>query len=65
VILSSQITIRSTGKARYPRASERLVTWVVPMRTGDQRHPPQRRQLPQLRNDAQQHFAALTDRDRG
>jgi hypothetical protein len=31
-----EITIRSTSKVRYPRASERLVRWVVPMRVEDQ-----------------------------
>jgi hypothetical protein len=31
-----EITIRSTSRARYPRAKERLVTWVVPMRTAEQ-----------------------------
>jgi hypothetical protein len=31
-----EITIRSTSRARYPRAKERLVTWVVPMRAAEQ-----------------------------
>ena len=31
-----EITIRSTSQVRYPRAKERLVTWVVPMRVADQ-----------------------------
>ena len=31
-----EITIRSTGKTRYPRANERLVRWNVPMRNEDQ-----------------------------
>ena len=31
-----EISIRSTGHVRYPRRNERLVTWSVPMRTGDQ-----------------------------
>ena len=31
-----EISIRSTGHVRYPRAKERLRTMVVPMRTGDQ-----------------------------
>jgi hypothetical protein len=31
-----EITIRSTGQVRYPRANERLVTWNVPMRVVDQ-----------------------------
>src|SRR5687767_13841252 len=31
-----EITIRSTRQVRYPRASERLVRWVVPMRVEDQ-----------------------------
>lgn len=41
-----EITIRSTSRARYPRASERLVTWVVPMRVGDQ--VKYKRRLPNL-----------------
>jgi hypothetical protein len=31
-----EITVRSTGHARYPRARERLRTWTLPMRTGEQ-----------------------------
>ena len=31
-----EISITSTGHVRYPRRNERLVTWSVPMRTGDQ-----------------------------
>ncbi len=31
-----EISIRSTGRARYPRSNERLRTWAVPMRTGEQ-----------------------------
>ena len=31
-----EISIRSTGHVRYPRAKERLRTMVVPMRTGEQ-----------------------------
>ena len=31
-----EISVRSTGHARYPRASERLRTWTLPMRTGEQ-----------------------------
>jgi hypothetical protein len=30
------VTIRSTGHVRFPRRSERLRRWVVPMRTGEQ-----------------------------
>jgi hypothetical protein len=30
------ISIRSTGHARYPRASERLRRWTLPMRTAEQ-----------------------------
>jgi hypothetical protein len=32
-----EISIRSTGRVRYPRARERLVTMVVPMRVEEQR----------------------------
>jgi hypothetical protein len=31
-----EISVRSTGHARYPRATERLRTWTLPMRTGEQ-----------------------------
>jgi hypothetical protein len=31
-----EISIRSTGHVRFPRANERLVTMVVPMRVGEQ-----------------------------
>jgi hypothetical protein len=31
-----EISVRSTGHARYPRASERLRRWTLPMRTGEQ-----------------------------
>jgi len=31
------ITIRSTGRVRFPRRKERLRTWVVPMRTAEQK----------------------------
>lgn len=31
-----EISVRSTGQARYPRAKERLRTWTVPMRTAEQ-----------------------------
>jgi hypothetical protein len=31
-----EVSIRSTGRARYPRSNERLRTWRVPMRTGEQ-----------------------------
>jgi hypothetical protein len=30
------VTIRSTARARFPRANERLRTWTVPMRTREQ-----------------------------
>jgi hypothetical protein len=35
-LLPLDVSIRSTGHSRYPRANERLRTWSVPMRTGDQ-----------------------------
>jgi hypothetical protein len=35
-LLPLEISVRSTGHARYPRARERLRTMVVPMRTGEQ-----------------------------
>jgi hypothetical protein len=31
-----EISVRSTGHARYPRSAERLRTWTLPMRTGEQ-----------------------------
>ena len=31
-----EISVRSTGHARYPRASERLRRWTLPMRTAEQ-----------------------------
>jgi hypothetical protein len=31
-----EISVRSTGHARYPRAGERLRRWTLPMRTGEQ-----------------------------
>jgi hypothetical protein len=31
-----EISVRSTGHARYPRAHERLRKWTLPMRTGEQ-----------------------------
>jgi hypothetical protein len=31
-----EISVRSTGQARYPRSKERLRTWTVPMRVAEQ-----------------------------
>lgn len=31
-----EVSVRSTAHARYPKPKERLRTWVIPMRTGEQ-----------------------------
>jgi hypothetical protein len=31
-----EVTIRTTAQVRFPKARERLRTWVIPMRTGEQ-----------------------------
>ena len=31
-----EVSVRNTNHVRYPRASERLRTWTVPMRTAEQ-----------------------------